>query len=146
VRITKSAGLIAALAGAWIVSTPVNAAQFTAASQGLTLAAKQLSAIVDVQITPGAPPGPPPSAAQPNQRSNQNNNRRNHERRGHHGGGNAGAAAAAGIIGLGLGAIIATESQRQHQQAVEECARRYPSYDPESETFIGRNGMEYQCP
>jgi hypothetical protein len=143
VTITKSAGLIAALAGAWIVSTPVNAAQFTAASQGLTLAAKQLSAIVDVQITPGAPPGPAAKAGHPNPRAQNHNNPPHPWPRGHPTGGNP---AAAGIIGLGLGAIIATESQRQHQQAVEECARRYPSYDPESETFIGRNGMEYQCP
>ena len=62
------------------------------------------------------------------------------------GGGNAGAAAAAGVIGgLILGAIIASEAQRQ-QQGVEYCMRRYRSYNPETGIWIDRRGQPHQCP
>ncbi len=61
------------------------------------------------------------------------------------GGGGDGGAVAAGIIGgLFLGAIIANEAQRQ--QAIEYCMRRYRSYDPQSMTYLGRNGIRYRCP
>ena len=30
--------------------------------------------------------------------------------------------------------------------AVASCARRYRSYDPVSQTFVGRNGVRYPCP
>jgi BA14K-like protein len=64
----------------------------------------------------------------------------------HHGGdGNAAGAAAAGAaLGFFLGAVIANEAQRQ--QAIEYCARRYRSYDPQSMTYLGRNGVRYRCP
>lgn len=69
-----------------------------------------------------------------------------HRGRGHYrGGGGDGGAVAAGIVGgLFLGAIIASEAQRQ--QAIEYCARRYRSYDPQSMTYLGRNGIRYRCP
>jgi hypothetical protein len=60
------------------------------------------------------------------------------------GGGNAGAVAAGAALGLFLGAVIATEAQRQ--QAIEYCARRYRSYDPESMTYLGRDGYRHPCP
>ena len=61
------------------------------------------------------------------------------------GGGNAGAAAAAGIIGLAIGAMIASEAARQ-QQGVEYCMRRYRSYNPETGIWIDRRGVPHQCP
>ena len=61
------------------------------------------------------------------------------------GGGNAGAAAAAGIIGLAIGAIIASEAARQ-QQGVEYCMQRYRSYNPETGIWIDRRGNPHQCP
>ena len=71
---------------------------------------------------------------------------RRHGGHGYHGGGGGdGGAVAAGVIGgLFLGAIIAGEAQRQ--QAIEYCARRYRSYDPQSMTYLGRNGIRYRCP
>ena len=75
---------------------------------------------------------------------------------GHHGGGGYrggggggwggdGGAAAAGVIGgLIIGAIIASEAQRQ--QAINYCARRFRSFDPNTMTYVGRNGVRYRCP
>jgi hypothetical protein len=65
--------------------------------------------------------------------------------RGHGGSGDgAGAAAAGAAIGLFLGAVIATEAQRQ--QAISYCARRFRSFDPNSMTYVGRDGRRYRCP
>jgi hypothetical protein len=60
------------------------------------------------------------------------------------GGGNGGAIAAGAIGGLILGAVIASEVQRQ--QAISYCAQRYRSFDPNSMTYLGRNGQRYRCP
>ena len=65
--------------------------------------------------------------------------------RGGRGGGDAGAAAAGAIIGLGLGAIIASEAARR-EQGVEYCMRRYRSYNPETGIWIDRRGQPHQCP
>ena len=69
-----------------------------------------------------------------------------HDGRGHSGGGGdgAGAAAAGAAIGLFLGAIIASEAQRH--QAIEYCMRRFRSYDPQSMTYLGRDGRRHRCP
>jgi hypothetical protein len=65
---------------------------------------------------------------------------------GHHGGGGdgAGAAAAGAAIGIFLGAMMAAEAQRQ--QAVQYCMRRFRSYDPNSMTYVGRDGRRHRCP
>ena len=54
-------------------------------------------------------------------------------------GGGVGAA----IIG---GAIAASAAEQQRQQAVGYCMQRYRSYDPNSQTYLGRDGMRYSCP
>lgn len=59
--------------------------------------------------------------------------------------GDAGAAAAGAIIGLGIGAIIASEAARR-EQAVEYCMQRYRSYNPETGIWIDRRGQPHQCP
>lgn len=64
--------------------------------------------------------------------------------RGGGGGDAAGAVAAGAAIGLFFGAVMAAEAQRQ--QAVDSCMRRYRSYDPQSMTFVGRDGRRYRCP
>ena len=70
--------------------------------------------------------------------------RRGGHYRGHHGGGN-GAGVAAGVLGgLLLGAIIASEAQRS--RGVEYCIQHYRSYDPNSMTYIGRDGRRHRCP
>lgn len=56
----------------------------------------------------------------------------------------AGAAAAGAAFGLFLGAIIASEAQRQ--QAVDYCMRRFRSYDPQSMTYLGYDGRRHPCP
>ncbi len=62
---------------------------------------------------------------------------------GRRGGGNAGVAA--GIAGgLLLGTVILNEAARQ--QAIDNCARRFRSYDRDSMTYIGRDGYEHPCP
>ena len=53
-------------------------------------------------------------------------------------------------IGLGIGAaviggaIAAQEAQRQ--DAIGYCMRRFRSYDPESMTYLGRDGLRHPCP
>jgi hypothetical protein len=59
--------------------------------------------------------------------------------------GDAGAAAAGAIIGLGIGAIIASEAARRNQ-AIEYCMQRYRSYDPYSMTYMGYDGRRHPCP
>ena len=54
-----------------------------------------------------------------------------------------GAAIAAGIIGLAAGAIIAgSASQNRH---VQRCLNTYRSYDPSSDTYVGRDGRRRLC-
>jgi uncharacterized protein YcfJ len=60
------------------------------------------------------------------------------------GGGNAGAVAAGAAIGMFLGAVIATEAQRQ--EAIEYCSRRYRSFDPATMTYTGYDGLQHPCP
>jgi hypothetical protein len=45
------------------------------------------------------------------------------------------------IIG---GAIIADQARRR--DAIEYCMRRYRSFDPESMTFLGNDGLRHPCP
>ena len=53
-------------------------------------------------------------------------------------------------IGLGIGAaviggaIAAQEAQRQN--AIGYCMRRFRSYDPESMTYVGLDGLRHPCP
>jgi hypothetical protein len=65
-------------------------------------------------------------------------------RGGRRGGGDGGAVAAGVIGGLMLGAIIANESQRH--QSVDYCIQRFRSYDPNSGTYLGRDGYRHSCP
>jgi hypothetical protein len=67
-----------------------------------------------------------------------------HRGGGGHGGGGGGAVAAGVIGGLILGAVVANAAQRQ--QAINYCAQRYRSFDPNSMTYVGRNGQRYRCP
>ena len=64
--------------------------------------------------------------------------------RGGGGGGDGGAVAAGVLGGLLLGAIIANEAQRN--RGVDYCARRFRSYDPYSQTYLGRDGYRHRCP
>lgn len=79
----------------------------------------------------------------------------------HHGYGyrhhDRGGAIVGGIMGLAAGAIIAGAlSQREEPRRVVRgyrgdadhvayCARRYRSYDPYSNTFVGNDGRARQC-
>jgi hypothetical protein len=57
-----------------------------------------------------------------------------------------GAAAAIGIIGA-IGTMMAIDAANRAQAAaIEDCRRRYRSYDPYSQTFVGRDGRRYRCP
>ena len=68
-----------------------------------------------------------------------------HRRGGPRGGGGHRGAVAAGVLGgLLLGAIIANEAQRN--RGVDYCARRFRSYDPYSQTYLGRDGYRHRCP
>ncbi len=61
----------------------------------------------------------------------------------------SGVGAAVGIgVGAAIigGAIAASAAEQQRQQAVGYCMQRYRSYDPNSQTYLGRDGMRYSCP
>ena len=64
--------------------------------------------------------------------------------------GRGGGVGAAVGIGVGAaiigGAIAASAAEQQRQQAVSYCMQRYRSYDPNSQTYLGRDGMRYSCP
>jgi hypothetical protein len=63
--------------------------------------------------------------------------------------GGAGVGAAVGIgVGAAIigGAIAASAAEQQRQQAINYCLQRYRSYDPNSMTYLGRDGMRYSCP
>ena len=60
-----------------------------------------------------------------------------------------GVGAAVGIgVGAAIigGAIAASAAEQQRQEAINYCAQRYRSYDPNSGTYVGRGGMRYPCP
>src|SRR6187402_3372115 len=60
------------------------------------------------------------------------------------GGGGVGAAVGIGVGAAIIGgAIAASAAEQQRQQAVGYCMQRYRSYDPNSQTFLGRDGMRY---
>ena len=55
-------------------------------------------------------------------------------------------------IGLGVGAAIvggaiaAGAAEQQRQNAVGYCMQRYRSYDPNSQTYLGNDGLRHPCP
>src|SRR5512134_408587 len=64
-------------------------------------------------------------------------------------GGGVGVGTAVGIgVGAAIigGAIAASAAEQQRQQAVSYCMQRYRSYDPNSMTYLGRDGMRRSCP
>ncbi len=58
--------------------------------------------------------------------------------------GDAGAAAAIGVIGI-IGGMIAADAMRR-QEAASYCASRFRSYDPQTGTYVGRDGRRRPCP
>ena len=68
-----------------------------------------------------------------------------HYRRYHRRHDDAGAAAAGAIIGMALGAIIASQAA-QYDRSVERCMRRYRSYNPRTHTWVDYHGRVRYCP
>ena len=72
--------------------------------------------------------------------------------RGWGGRGRGGGVGVGTAVGIGVGAAIigganaASAAEQQRQQAVSYCMQRYRSYDPNSQTYLGRDGMRYSCP
>ncbi len=59
------------------------------------------------------------------------------------------AVVAGGAVGAVIGgAIAAQEAERAAaaQNAADYCMRRFRSYDPESGTYVGRDGLRRPCP
>jgi hypothetical protein len=54
-----------------------------------------------------------------------------------------GIGVGAAIIG---GAIAASAAEQQRRDAVSYCMQRYRSFDPESMTYLGRDGLRRSCP
>jgi hypothetical protein len=115
-----------ALLGLTLLSAPASAA---AVKGSALLAPADQSALIQVQHRPRG--GSHPSG------------RVYHGGRRGHGDG-AGAAAAGAAIGLFLGTMMAVEAQRQ--QAINYCMQRFRSYDPNSMTYVGRDGRRHRCP
>ena len=70
-------------------------------------------------------------------------------RGGGRGRGNVGAAIGAGVaIGVIGGMIAADQARRQgaYGDAVEYCMRRFRSYNPETGTYRGFDGLDHPCP
>ena len=60
--------------------------------------------------------------------------------------GNYGAAIGAGVAVGVIGGMIAADQARRYNSAIEYCMRRFRSYDPETQTYIGLDGRPRQCP
>jgi hypothetical protein len=61
----------------------------------------------------------------------------------------SGVGAAVGIgVGAAIigGAIAASAAEQQRQEAINYCLQRYRSYDPNSQTYLGNDGMRRPCP
>jgi hypothetical protein len=54
-----------------------------------------------------------------------------------------GIGVGAAIIG---GAIAASAAEQQRRDAVSYCMQRYRSFDPESMSYLGRDGLRRSCP
>ncbi len=54
------------------------------------------------------------------------------------------AAVAGGIVGLAVGSMVAG-SATTGDAHVERCLRRYRSYDPASDTYLGYDGRRHYC-
>jgi hypothetical protein len=54
-----------------------------------------------------------------------------------------GIGVGAAIIG---GAIAASAAEQQRRDAISYCMQRYRSYDPNSQTYLGRDGLRRSCP
>jgi len=67
-------------------------------------------------------------------------------RGGYRGRGNYGAAIGAGVAVGVIGGMIAADQARRYNSAIEYCMRRFRSYDPETQTYIGLDGRPRQCP
>jgi BA14K-like protein len=92
---------------------------------------------------------------------------RHYSHRSYHHGGGAGAAAVAGIAGLIIGGIAASQAYPDYyygpgpgyyyypaprvyyspyDPAIAYCMRRFRSYDPYSMTYLGYDGYRHPCP
>jgi hypothetical protein len=61
----------------------------------------------------------------------------------------SGVGAAVGIgVGAAIigGAIAASAAEQQRRDAINYCAQRYRSFDPQSMTFLGNDGYRHPCP
>jgi hypothetical protein len=54
----------------------------------------------------------------------------------------------AGVAGLAAGAAVggAIAASQANNDAVGYCASRYRSYDPQSGTYLGNDGLRHPCP
>jgi len=129
-RLLKTATMATLLAGACLIVLPGSGgatALSGAFGQGLLTASDQGSAVVEVQWH--------------GRRSGHGGQRHGWHRGGR---GNGGAAAAGAIMGLAIGAIIATEAQRH--DAVAYCSQRFRSFNPATMTYTGFDGLQHPCP
>lgn len=76
---------------------------------------------------------------------------RKHQRRHGHDDRDDSSALVAGIIGFALGAAIvgsqqeAEQARRADRSWDDACARRYRSYDRNSRTYLGHDGLRHYC-
>jgi len=57
-----------------------------------------------------------------------------------------GVGAAVGIGAAIIGGAIIADQARRRDDAIEYCMQRYRSYDPESMTYMGFDGLRHPCP
>lgn len=76
---------------------------------------------------------------------------RDHQRRRGHNQNDDSSSLVAGIIGFALGAAIvgsqqdAEQARRADRIGIESCARRFRSYDRNSRTYLGHDGLRHYC-
>lgn len=76
---------------------------------------------------------------------------RTHQQRYGHNDNNDGTALMAGIIGFALGAaIVGSQQEVEQARSIDPmwdnaCSRRYRSYDRNSRTYLGYDGLRHYC-
>ena len=75
----------------------------------------------------------------------------NHQRRRAHHASDDTSSLVAGIIGFALGAAIvgshqdALKARKADRSLMDSCARRFRSYDRQSRTYLGYDGLRHYC-
>jgi X-X-X-Leu-X-X-Gly heptad repeat protein len=141
-RIITTLTMTAALIGGALLfaDRAASAAPITNGASALSDQASQLADTFHIQVQRGPRGGPRMGPGPRGPRGGPG------PRDGWRGGGGAVAAGIAGGLMLGIIAAEQARAASQQEALIAQCARRFRSYDPQTQTHVGRGGRVYSCP